>query len=518
MSGIRPLLDGDDRTAERDSKRRRVRVAAVQLMARGVDEAVGALSDSIAAVREGAERGGELVVVPECTWPGYVIGSDWKRLWSSLAPQEEVLSSYAALAQELGVVLVAGLALREGDVLRNSAVVWDRDGTEAGRVSKRFLWDFDSTCFAPATESPVVETSVGRLGVMVCADGRMPEIARLLAVGGAEILLDPTAWVTSEPDPQRWSNPQFEFMLPTRARENGLWSVAANKVGVERDAVAYCGRSCVVDSSGALVATAPSDEPAVVVSDCELAPSMLPVEARPELYGNLAADFADLPVAHVLAEPLVPSAATGRVAIDAMARPLDAADLELVRDLAISVLVCPRSDADVGTAPCATLQAIDADRAALTVSGVRQAVWERTHGPRAPGQRLGPVVDSPLGRLGVLLDDDGTLPEPARALMLQGAELLVWFPPAGEDVTKTAATRAAENRVNLVLAAPFGAATPAAVLSPEGAQVAAICPGGRIVHAVLSRAEVCRKEMAPGTDVVAGRQPSTYGALVKESS
>ena len=61
----------------------------------------------------------------------------------------------------------------------------------------------------------------------------MPEVARILAVRGAELLVDPTAWVAAGTDPTTWSNAQLEFMLSTRTRENGLWVAAANKVGFE---------------------------------------------------------------------------------------------------------------------------------------------------------------------------------------------------------------------------------------------------------------------------------------------
>jgi predicted amidohydrolase len=492
--------------------RRSVRVAAVQLAARGAEAAAAALEDSLDAVARAAADGAQLVVLPECTWPAYALGADWRELWAALPPQDDVLAAYAGAARQHGVVLVVGLALRDDDTLRNMAVVWERDGTEAGRAAKRFLWDFDSRCFTAGTASPVIATSLGRLGVMVCADGRMPEIARLLAVGGAEILLDPTAWVTGQGDPRTWTNPQYEFMLPTRARENGLAAVAANKVGIERDAVAYCGRSCVLDRAGGVVAAAPPDEPAVLIADCDLGPAAPPVARRPTLYGHLTRALDELPASVGPREAIVPSTASGRVAVDALQRPLAAADARLLADLGAALLVSPRPVAGELSLP--VVARTDRDTAVLQADGHTVARWQRTHGADAPGTALGPVVGTPLGRLGVLIGADGELPEPARVLMLEGAELLVWFAEAADDVRATAATRAAENRLNVVLAPGFGAAAATAVLDPDGGVVATAGAHARLVHAVLSLAEVRRKEMAPGTDVVAGRQPGGYELLV----
>lgn len=171
-----------------------MQVASVQLAARAVGDADLALEESLAAISAAADLGADLVVLPECTWPGYVLGSSWPQVSGRLAPADTVMARYARLAAEAGIVLVVGLALDHGGVTRNAAVVWDVDGTLRGMVSKRFLWDFDRRWFTAGDDSPVFETAAGRIGVLVCADGRMPEIARLLAVGGAEIILDPTAW------------------------------------------------------------------------------------------------------------------------------------------------------------------------------------------------------------------------------------------------------------------------------------------------------------------------------------
>ena len=105
--------------------------------------------------------------------------------------------------------------------------------------------------------------------MLVCADGRLPTIARTLVERGAEILVMPTAWVTSGRDPRALENAQADLMINVRARENGVPFLAANKCGVERGAVAYCGKSAIVAADGTFLARAPQSEAGVIAHEIE---------------------------------------------------------------------------------------------------------------------------------------------------------------------------------------------------------------------------------------------------------
>jgi len=106
----------------------------------------------------------------------------------------------------------------------------------------------------------------------VCADGRIPTIARALVDRGAEILVMPTAWVTSGRDPQNLENVQADLLARVRARENGLPFVAANKCGVELGCVAYCGKSQIVHADGSIAAMASQDREETIVAQVEMNP------------------------------------------------------------------------------------------------------------------------------------------------------------------------------------------------------------------------------------------------------
>jgi predicted amidohydrolase len=245
---------------------RTLRLAALQLRAhdRSTYESLrSSLFDRIA--RAAAQR--DLLVLPEGTFPAYVLGGD--------AVDERLLADardrLAYIAREHACVIVAGTAAYRGSALYNSAIVIDRDGTLAGSAEKIFLWHFDNQWFARGAQIEPVTTSIGRLGVLVCADGRMPGISRALVDRGAELLVMPTAWVTSGRDPQHLENLQADLLGRVRAFENGVPFIAANKAGIEMRMVAYCGKSQIVDASGEMRALGSQFDEEIVAAQIALA-------------------------------------------------------------------------------------------------------------------------------------------------------------------------------------------------------------------------------------------------------
>ncbi|MFZ0362618.1 MAG: carbon-nitrogen hydrolase family protein, partial [Candidatus Cybelea sp.] len=229
-----------------------VRAAAVQLRAHDRDKFPLTLDRIIEAASEAASHA-DLVVLPESTFPAYVLGS------SQLAEEAAIADAIARLrdvAFSTHTVIVTGAAAPTDAGLRNGAFVIDADGSLAGRADKLFLWHFDRRWFAPGERIEPVATAIGALGVLVCADGRLPTIARALVDLGATALIMPTAWVTSGRNPAALENVQADLLARVRAYENGVPFIAANKCGSELGMVAYCGKSQIVDSCGEIVALA----------------------------------------------------------------------------------------------------------------------------------------------------------------------------------------------------------------------------------------------------------------------
>jgi predicted amidohydrolase len=385
--------------------------------------------------------------------------------------------------------------------------------------------------------------------MLICADGRLPEIARCLATGGAQVIADLTAWVSWGREPAELTSVQRDYLLQTRAIENGIPVVAADKTGVEQDSIVYCGRSCVIDPAGRVIATLGPEEEGTLVHDLDLpdvpAP---PVLRRPELYGALVEPTASLPVTAALDEPLVVRNESRRIAavqadlpegealvpfIEGWCRLLAMQDCDVVLFAAPSVVGPPLDPAIAGRVAalsdrlgidiCVTLRTetagVPSRTAHLCSRGEVALSHRQTHGAGiAPGHAACPVIETRAGRAGVMIAEEGLVPEVARSLMLRGAETLLWAatgtPPY--DLALVARARADENRCALAVACPPSDGGATLVVSPQGQILAAALRGREMAcHGQINRALAHWKDMAPGTHVVFGRQPDTYRALVE---
>ncbi|GAC1415125.1 MAG: hypothetical protein NVSMB5_03960 [Candidatus Velthaea sp.] len=251
-------------------------VAVLQLRAHdraGFSERWPQILHRIAAA---ADDGADLIVVPEGTVPAYVIGAE------PVDPQllQSAAQDVIGIASRSDTTIVYGGGRYDGDDLANSAYVVTPDGI-AGSADKCFLWHFDRRWFRPGRALDPIDSPAGRLGVLVCADGRIPTIASTLVDRGAEILVIPTAWVTSGRDPRNLENLQADVMIAVRANENGVPLVAANKVGTEARSVAYCGKSAIVAGDGSFVQRAPQDEEVTLRGTVAVGPSIALRAAAP---------------------------------------------------------------------------------------------------------------------------------------------------------------------------------------------------------------------------------------------
>lgn len=234
-------------------------VTALQLRAHDCDAFAQAVDSIIEATRRAAADA-DLVVLPEGTFPAYVLGGHA----IDSAAVDEAIARVREIAQRSQTVIVVGAAAPADAGLGNAALVIDADGSLAGRTDKLFLWHFDRRWFTAGERIEPIATVLGTLGVLICADGRLPTISRVLVDRGARALVMPTAWVTSGRDPNALENVQADLLARVRAYENGVPFVAANKCGTELGMVAYCGKSQIVDANGNVVAIASEREPQVL--------------------------------------------------------------------------------------------------------------------------------------------------------------------------------------------------------------------------------------------------------------
>lgn len=245
---------------------RRVLSAAVQLAAHSRASFADVWPQIARRIESAASGGAELIVLPEGSLPSYVLGYERYEAAEIAGALEQV----QALARRYHAVLVVGAARRDEERVFNSALVIDSDGSIAGSADKHFLWHFDRQWFTPAQQIAPVQTSIGAIGALVCADGRIPTIARTLVERGAGILVMPTAWVTSGRDPRNLENAQADLLARVRARENGVPFIAANKCGTELGCVAYCGKSQILSADGTVIALASQDAEETVLAQIEI--------------------------------------------------------------------------------------------------------------------------------------------------------------------------------------------------------------------------------------------------------
>jgi N-carbamoylputrescine amidase len=197
----------------------------------------------------------------------------------------DVTDFYASLAKETGVVLVTSLFERRAPGLyHNTAVVFDCDGSMAGKYRKMHIPDdpayYEKFYFTPGDLGfEPIQTSLGKLGVLVCWDQWYPEAARLMAMKGAEILIYPTAigWESSDvPDEKARQREAWMTVQRGHAVANGLPVVTVNRVGHEPDpsgmtaGISFWGSSFVAGPQGELIYLASESEEALAIVDIDM--------------------------------------------------------------------------------------------------------------------------------------------------------------------------------------------------------------------------------------------------------
>jgi len=201
-------------------------------------------------------------------------------------------NAFAALAADLGVVLVLNLFERAGDRTFDSSPVIDRDGRLLGITRMVHITDYDcfheQSYYAPGDQgAPVYETAFGKLGVAICYDRHYPEYLRALALGGAEVVCVPQAGAIGE-----WPVGLYEAEMQVAAFQNGYFTALCNRVGEEKK-LTFAGESFICNPTGEVIARARTGSEQILMCDLDLAQvSVSPGQRlflrdrRPELYGD----------------------------------------------------------------------------------------------------------------------------------------------------------------------------------------------------------------------------------------
>jgi N-carbamoylputrescine amidase len=237
-------------------------------------------------IRSCAAKGAELIVLQELHNGLYFCQTEDPLLFEQA---ESIPGSstefFGQLAKELGVVLVLSLfEKRTPGMYHNTAVVIEKDGTIAGKYRKMHIPDdpayYEKFYFTPGDLGfEPIQTSVGKLGVLVCWDQWYPEAARLMTMAGAEVLIYPTAigWESTdtEDEKQRQTN---AWMISQRAHAvaNGLHVISCNRTGYEPDpagvtnGILFWGNSFIAGPQGEIISQASNNNEENLLVDIDL--------------------------------------------------------------------------------------------------------------------------------------------------------------------------------------------------------------------------------------------------------
>lgn len=237
-------------------------------------------------IRKVAKEGAELVVLQELHNSLYFCQTENTQLFDLAEPIPGPSTEfYGAIAKECGVVLVTSLfERRAAGLYHNTAVVFEKDGTIAGKYRKMHIPDdpayYEKFYFTPGDIGfHPIQTSVGKLGVQVCWDQWYPEGARLMALQGAELLIYPTAIGYESSDTEDEQERQREAWTTVQrghAVANGIPVIAVNRTGHEPDpsgqtnGIQFWGSSFVAGPQGELLYRAPKDEETNQVIDIDM--------------------------------------------------------------------------------------------------------------------------------------------------------------------------------------------------------------------------------------------------------
>ena len=244
------------------------------------------LKNSAAGIRESAAKGAQLVLLQELHTGLYFCQHESTNLFDLAEAIPGPSTEYfGALAKELGIVIVASLfEKRAPGLYHNTAVVLERDGSLAGKYRKMHIPDdpgyYEKFYFTPGDLGfTPIQTSVGKLGLLVCWDQWYPEAARLMALAGAELLLYPTAigWNPAD-DTAEQTRQRDAWITIQRAHAvaNGLPVLVANRSGFEPDPSGqtegsqFWGSSFVAGPQGEFLGQAGTDKGEVLVVDVDL--------------------------------------------------------------------------------------------------------------------------------------------------------------------------------------------------------------------------------------------------------
>ena len=239
---------------------------------------------TLSRIREAAEKSADLIVLQELHQTEYFCQSEDTKFFTYANDFEADINYWSDVARTLNIVLVTSLfEKRTAGLYHNTAVVFEKDGSVAGKYRKMHIPDdpgfYEKFYFTPGDIGfEPIQTSVGKLGVLICWDQWYPEAARIMTLKGAEILIYPTAIGWFDEDSQKEKERQLDSWITiqrSHAIDNAIPTISCNRVGFEKDSsgvvngIRFWGNSFICGTQGEILAQADSENETILYADIE---------------------------------------------------------------------------------------------------------------------------------------------------------------------------------------------------------------------------------------------------------
>jgi predicted amidohydrolase len=246
-----------------------VKVAALQMEPQ-IGNKDRNIEETLKIINQAGMKGAELMVLPELCNTGYLFNSRKEAFaLAEEVPDGPTTQQWIEAAKKHNAYICAGITEREGNHLYNSVVVVGPEGY-IGTYRKTHLWNEEKLWFEPGDLGfPVFSLPFGKIGCRICYDVWFPEVTRILVAQGADIICDSTNWVVVDPL-QTKEKPTAAYSAQQMSLMNAVFSVCADRVGVERGCT-FIGSSCITDPGGGFVAGPGNpDKPEIVMAEINL--------------------------------------------------------------------------------------------------------------------------------------------------------------------------------------------------------------------------------------------------------
>ncbi|WP_175059176.1 nitrilase-related carbon-nitrogen hydrolase [Thermococcus sp. 2319x1] len=223
------------------------------------------LEKAINFIYEAISEGADIVALPELFITGYDLDTIGKSLYSLAETQNgETVRQLANIARKESIYIIAPIPELRNSKIYNSAVIIGSTGNILGSYAKTHLWLKEKEYFTPGDKFPIFRTEYGNIGVMICYDAGFPEVARILTLKGADIIILPAAWRIQDFD-------IWDLNTRSRALENSIYLAATNMVGeLNGDPQHFFGNARVTSPRGEILKAGSMFEEAVIVDKINL--------------------------------------------------------------------------------------------------------------------------------------------------------------------------------------------------------------------------------------------------------